>query len=66
MTNATAKTITAAIVLFALASAFMASPAHAVTAFPADLYKASTSQANHQNATSDCEHSRFGCAIARR
>lgn len=66
MTNAAAKIITAAIVLFALASAFMASPAHAVTALPANIYKASTSQTNHQNATDDCKHSRFGCAIARR
>lgn len=66
MTNAATKTITAAIVLFALASAFMAAPAHAVTAFPADLYKAATSQTNHQNATSNCEQSRFGCTFARR
>lgn len=66
MTNVATKTITAAIVLFALASAFMAAPAHAVTAFPADLYKAGTSQTNQQNETSDCAHSRFGCALARR
>ena len=54
-----------AIVLFALASAFMAAPAYAVTAFPADLEKGAAAQSAHTT-SNDCEQSRFGCSLRKR
>lgn len=63
MTTATTRTITAAIVLFALASAFLAAPANAAPVFPSDLEKTATAQSGQKNASNSCEHSRFGCAI---
>jgi hypothetical protein len=44
MTNAAMKTITAAIIMFALASAILAAPASAASIVPADLHEATFSQ----------------------
>lgn len=66
MTTTAVRAVTAAIVLFALASAFLAAPANAAPVFPADLEKATTAQASRQNATDSCQHSRFGCSIGNR
>lgn len=65
MTNVAMKTITAAIITFALASAILASPASAAAIFPADLHKAAISQSGG-DMQHDCAHSRFGCSLGGR
>jgi hypothetical protein len=62
MTSATMKTITAAIIMFALASAILAAPASAAAIFPADLHKAAIAQGGGDT-QQNCAHSRFGCSL---